>query len=518
MHDRSDGASFDKRCQVFKILSIFVKTTLTPITTTMRQHVLTLCMAAALGLSAATPRLDIYRDEQPTDTVRSSKYYLIAVTDPGSKAWIDGKECHVYKTGSFGAELTLRQGENMVPVKVQSGKKTATRDVRLVYVPRERRSGGNIEATRVIEPLTIATTEGAYLQNGNGDDRLGGSKMGFLSAGIPLLAVGETDNLYQVKLGDNRRAYLPKEYATAGDITPMTVNTSSATIDNMGRFDRFVLSLPARLPYTYSTGIDPSTIKVTLYGATNNSNWITQHGELGMVDYVDFEQTDTDVLTLVFRLKEKYQWGFTVGYNDSSNSLTVDIRHCPASLDVKDLVIGLDAGHGGEYPGARSPSGLTEKEVNLDIVLHAARLLRDMGAKVVLTREGDTGPSMTERKRIWREGGVDIAISVHNNASGNPLEPMGTSTYYKHLCNRPLAKALHDSMIELGLADFGLTGNFNFSLNGPTDYPNALVEALFMSSLPEEELLADPQYRRQVAAQVVKGLLDYLKEVERSRK
>ena len=55
-------------------------------------------------------------------------------------------------------------------------------------------------------------------------------------------------------------------------------------------------------------------------------------------------------------------------------------------------------------------------------------------------------------------------------------------------------------MLSLGLADFGLTGNFNFSLNSPTEYPNALVEVLFMSSLAEEELLADPDYRKQLAA------------------
>ena len=68
------------------------------------------------------------------------------------------------------------------------------------------------------------------------------------------------------------------------------------------------------------------------------------------------------------------------------------------------------------------------------------------------------------------------------------------------------------------LADFGLTGNFNFSLNGPTEYPNALVEVLFMSSLPEEELLADPAYRTRLARGVVDGILDYLAQVRKSVK
>ena len=84
------------------------------------------------------------------------------------------------------------------------------------------------------------------------------------------------------------------------------------------------------------------------------------------------------------------------------NMLVIAVRHRPKSLDLADLTIGLDAGHGGEFPGARSPSGLLEKDVNLDIILKMADMLRAKGAKVVLTREGDTGPSMTERKRIWQ--------------------------------------------------------------------------------------------------------------------
>lgn len=292
------------------------------------------------------------------------------------------------------------------------------------------------------------------------------------------------------------------------------VNTGSISISNNDSTDRIVVALPRRLAFYDRAEIDPSTILVTLYGATNNSNWMTQRSTPEMVDYVDLRRDSQDALTLVIRLKDRYSWGYSVDYQ--GNNLVIDVRHRPESLAIKDLVVGLDAGHGGENPGAISPSGLTEKEVNLDIILKATEILRGMGARVVLTRDGDTGPSMTERKRIWREGGVDIAISVHNNASGNPLVPMGTSAYYKHISSRDLARDLHESMLSLGLANFGLTGNFNFSLNMPTEYPNALVEVLFMSSLPEEELLADPDYRTRLAQKVVDGLLNYLKRVEAS--
>lgn len=472
---------------------------------------------ACVQIASADVPLKIYQPSARVDTVSSPAFNIIGVTSPGATAAIGGKDTHVYKTGSFGLKVDLAEGENVIPVSVTVNGETQTKDVKLYYKPSAGRSSVAAPQPQTIplrHHLNVVTKPGAYLQYGNGNDRLGGSKMGFLDNGIDLTAIGEAGDLYQVMLGENSYAYIPKEYVEAGGNGAITVNTLNASISNIGKADRLRIALPQRLPYVATTEIDPATIKISLYGATNNTNWLTQRDQPGMIEFVDMQQEQSDVLTFVIRLKEKYSWGFSVAYD--GNALVVDVRHRPKSLNLKDLVIGLDAGHGGPYPGAVSPSGLTEKEVNLDIVRNMARILTDKGAKVVLTRDGDTGPSMAERKRIWKEAGVDIAISVHNNASGNPLTTMGTSAYYKHISNRAFASALHQSMLKLGLADFGLTGNFNFSLNGPTDYPNALVEVLFMSSLPEEELLADPAYRRKLAEQIVKGLADYLEMVRKS--
>ncbi|MDE7152884.1 MAG: N-acetylmuramoyl-L-alanine amidase [Muribaculaceae bacterium] len=481
----------------------------------MKKLALTLCLGMTLSCWAASPKLEIYSGE--TDTVFSPSHYVIAVTEPGCDATINGEKIHVYKTGSFGTKLNLKPGKNSINVKVTDGKKKAEKKFFVFYNP-DGKPAVKEELPPVTQPLMhpldITTLPGAYLQNGNGDDRLGGSKMGFLVEDIPMTAVGETENLYKVQLSDNRYAYLPKEYAQQGGEGRATVNSGSWSIMNIGDTDRVTVALPRRVPYYYVTELEPSVLKVSLFGVTNNSNWITQRNEPGMIDYVDFAQDESDVLTVILHLKEKYQWGFTVGYQ--GNNIVIDVRHRPQSLALKDLTIGVDAGHGEKYSGAVSPSGLKEKDANLDIVLKIAAMLEKEGAKVVLSRPDDSNVSMTERKRIFREAGVDLMVSVHNNASGNPLEPMGTSVYYKHICNRPLAKALHTSMLSLGVADFGLTGNFNFSLNGPTDYPNALVEGLFMSSLPEEEMLADPDFRTKMAEKVVEGLKNYLKEVEKS--
>jgi N-acetylmuramoyl-L-alanine amidase len=65
-------------------------------------------------------------------------------------------------------------------------------------------------------------------------------------------------------------------------------------------------------------------------------------------------------------------------------------------------------------------------------------------------------------------------------------------------------------MLELGLDQFGLVGSFNFSLNAPTQLPNVLVETAFMSNPEDEMLLLDDNFRTRIAAQIVKGLQEFV--------
>jgi len=87
----------------------------------------------------------------------------------------------------------------------------------------------------------------------------------------------------------------------------------------------------------------------------------------------------------------------------------------------------------------------------------------------------------------------------------------GTSTYYKHIGYRPLSATILKRLLELPVQDFGNIGHFNFSLNAVTDCPNVLVETLFMSTLADEELIADPAFQRKMMEKVVMGVDDYLR-------
>ncbi|MBR3766212.1 MAG: N-acetylmuramoyl-L-alanine amidase [Muribaculaceae bacterium] len=482
----------------------------------------TLALASIFFISsqAATPSLKITQGKKESTT--KAQHTIVGITEPGNKAFINNKEVHVYKTGTFGDIVTLNEGDNTISIITKNASaETNSQEIKINYKNISSSSlsskdpAARPKTTHINPALNIKTLPNAYLQFGDGSDRLGGSKMGYLEAEIPLKAIGQTSNLYLVQLSKNRVAYIPKEYVAETLERAEVDNSGSWAINNTGKTDRITISLPTRHAYQAWTQLDPTTICVDIFGVTNNSNWITQRNNLGMIEYVDWRQVDCDVLRVIIKLKDKYSWGYSVGYEN--NNLVINVKHCP-SLNLKDLTIGLDAGHGGKYPGAIGNTGLKESFVNLDIVQRIKKLLEKKGAKVVLSRDSDVDITMAERKKIFRDANVDLMMSVHNNAGGSALKEMGTSTYFKHISNRDLAQCVLNRMLELGVRNFGLTGNFNFSLNAPTEYPNLLLEALFMSSLPEEELLADPDYRQRIAEQAVKGIEDYLKLVKQSKK
>ena len=95
----------------------------------------------------------------------------------------------------------------------------------------------------------------------------------------------------------------------------------------------------------------------------------------------------------------------------------------PVPLNGRDKgqpTIVIDPGHGGEDEGAPLPGGMTEKDAALDMAraLRAA-LSRDIGARIILTRDGDTPASASHRAEIANSSGADLFISVHLAAEGS---------------------------------------------------------------------------------------------------
>lgn len=450
-----------------------------------------------------------------TDTVFTQSHFITGATVPGSAIYINDLPVKQYSTGSFGTELMLNEGDNEITVKSVRG--TTEEIIKFSVYYKKANPQQRAEPVADYPNPVVKTKKGAYLNYGAGEDRLGGAKINFLAEGIKLELIDSVNNLYKVRLSENSYAYIPKQFVERVPlgVKPPFSLTSSWSVSNAGKADRIRISLQERQPYIIYRESDPNRLMVEIHGAACNSNWITQYLDLKAVDYVHFRQTSPDVFTAIIYLKDKFSWGYSVDY--AGNSLDITIKHTPAPT-LKGMVIGVDAGHGGSATGAVSTVGLREKDFNLAMAFMLKEELEKRGARVVMSRSEDIDVSMQERVDIFKNANVDLVVSVHCNAGGHPLREMGTSTYYRHIEYRPLALTVLKRLLELNVKNFGLIGNFNFALNAPTEFPSVLVEALFMSSLPEEELLASSKFQKDMMIKVVRGLEDYLNDVKKSLK
>lgn len=216
----------------------------------------------------------------------------------------------------------------------------------------------------------------------------------------------------------------------------------------------------------------------------------------------------------------------------------------------------LDAGHGGRDPGALGRGGLREKDVVLDISKRLARILKEAGYEVVLTRKDDTFIPLAGRSSIANDAGADIFISIHANANrvrglsgfevyyvsqevndvdralvtaeNTDLEPNGAAIAAESLdlkatvwdmiytSNRAesmdLARYLcSNARASLSTHIIGIKGA-PFHVLRNTRMPSVLVEVGFVSNSKEEKMLKNGFYRQEIAEAVAQGIKEYSRD------
>lgn len=358
----------------------------------------------------------------------------------------------------------------------------------------------------------IAVTKGrlAHLLYGLGDDRLGGAKIGYLDSMVMLNMVGKVDKVYKVKLSKYRTAYIDEDavqFLPRGSFLPGSL-TDRWTVYGDSAFDYVQLGLPARLPYQSFQLVNPAKIVVDIFGATNNTNWITQLENTKEIKNVTYEQIEDEIFRITIELKHAQHWGHSIYYK--GNMLVIKVKRQPQNLALNYLTIAVDAGHGGSNTGAGGPTGSSEKMLTLAVSLKLQKLLEQAGAKVIMTRTTEKFVDNKERILFYRDSVPDLLISVHLNSTGDPIRVKGTSSFYRYIGFKNLSNAIHKQMLELGLDDNGNNGSFNFMLNSPIEYPNALVETLFLSNPEDEMKILDEGFQQRIAEKIVQGIKDFL--------
>ncbi len=212
----------------------------------------------------------------------------------------------------------------------------------------------------------------------------------------------------------------------------------------------------------------------------------------------------------------------------------------------------IDAGHGGKDHGTTGPSGLTEKDLVLDIALRLGALLEDrLGSEVFFTRKDDTFIPLEDRGPFANERKADLFLSIHANSS--PLQTAsGVETYYLNFTtsksaldvaareNASSTKSIHDLgdlLKKIALKDkieesrefatrvqssLFVTSSSNnaaarnrgikkapFVVLIGANMPAVLVEIGFLSNTTDEALMKRGEHRQKIAEALYKGVSNY---------
>lgn len=219
----------------------------------------------------------------------------------------------------------------------------------------------------------------------------------------------------------------------------------------------------------------------------------------------------------------------------------------------RDMIVAIDAGHGGEDPGAIGPGGTFEKEVTLAIAKELERRINEMpGMQAVLVRTGDYFVPLQERYARARQAQADLFLSVHADAfrdfrvrgsSVYVLSRSGASSEAARLLaqrenksdliggvsldrgddmlssvlldlSQSAALEYSNSAAEKILGELGSVGRrhrnqverANFVVLRSPDVPSVLIEVGFISNPQDEQNLNNAHHRRQVANAIANGV------------
>lgn len=222
----------------------------------------------------------------------------------------------------------------------------------------------------------------------------------------------------------------------------------------------------------------------------------------------------------------------------------------------RDIVVAIDAGHGGQDPGAIGKSGLQEKDVTLAIAKALAeRVNQTPGMRAVLTRNSDRFVVLRDRIDLARAARADLFVSIHADSIAN-ADVAGSSVYVlsdrgatseaaRWLAerenaadlkggvnlrgkNQPLAKVLMDlsqtasigSSMEaaesvltwldrVGEVRKSRVQQAGFLVLKSPDIPSMLIETAYISNPAEERQLRTASHQQEIAGAILNGLTEY---------
>lgn len=198
---------------------------------------------------------------------------------------------------------------------------------------------------------------------------------------------------------------------------------------------------------------------------------------------------------------------------------------------ANDILIILDAGHGGADGGCVSVNGVAEKGINLEILLNVKELCEAAGYNVLCTRDSDvsihdegiTGlrnqkvSDMENRLKILNTTENAIAVSIHQNQFTDS-KYSGAQMFYS--ATNPLSEKLATVMQRQFVSKLQPENTREIKLSGEELYliyftkcPSVMVECGFLSNHDEAARLETAEYQKQVAFTIFSGITEFINEI-----
>lgn len=331
---------------------------------------------------------------------------------------------------------------------------------------------------------------------------------------------------------------------------------------------RLVLDLTGAVEFKYFTLANPdrvvidiqrSSISADLQGIALSGSPINKvrGAERSNKDIRLVLDLNAKVKPNAFLLPANQQYGnrLVVDLYDKAAKKTV-VKTAPKNNGRRDIVIAIDAGHGGEDPGAIGPRRVREKAVVLSIARATKKLFdKKPGYRAVLIRDGDYYVGLSKRRNIARKHQADFFISIHADAFKNK-SVSGSSVYTlsqrgaSSASARFLAQSENstdliggvdlsgkDDMLASVLLDLSMTATLDSSVKAgkeilkqikvisklhknivehagfavlkSPDIPSVLVETGFISNPKEERRLSSGKHQKKLAQAIFQGTLAY---------
>jgi len=334
---------------------------------------------------------------------------------------------------------------------------------------------------------------------------------------------------------------------------------------------RAVLDLDRKTAYKLFTLKNPHRVVIDLQGSSIDIPLQLDKEHAGVITGVRYGQPDKNTLRVVFDLSEsaelksflleptaQYSHRLVVDlFTKSGRQKSSMVKHmADISKPNRNVVIAIDAGHGGEDPGAIGKKKTREK----DVVLRIARELKkaidaEPGMQGILTRDGDYYIPLRGRYERARKARADLFLSIHADAFSKRsvrgssvfvLSARGASSEFARLLadsenasdlvggvtlrdkDDMLASVLLDlsqsatreasnkvagdilgALKRTGKTHKNHVGRANFMVLKSPDVPSVLVETAFISNPSEEKRLTEKEFQQRMARAITRGVRDY---------